>query len=121
MNASLKYGVSALLLIGVLVLALWPFLDQPQRRGVLTAGSIALPVQVAAFSVLVRYREGNRFLAAWAGGMVLRVLVVVLTAVVVIQTATPSGTATLLALAGFFFALLLLEPLHLRRGSENAA
>ena len=121
MSASLKYGASALLLIAVLTLVLWPFLDQPQRRGVLLAGLIALPVQLAAFSVLVRNREGNRFLAAWAGGMVLRVLIVVLAAVAAVQTAAPSGTAMLLALAGFFFALLLLEPLHLRRGSENAA
>jgi len=114
-SVSVKYGVAALLMIGVVTLALWPFLDQPSRRGVLTAGLIAVPVQVLAFATLVRYRgRTSGFMAAWAGGMAVRALVVLVTAVAVVQMQTPGAIALLLALAGFFFGLLLLEAYYFR-------
>ena len=122
MTPAMKYAGAGLALVALMTAGLWPFLEQPSRRGVLTAGMIAVPVQVAAFAVLHRYRDaGNRFLMAWAGGMVLRVLSVTLVAVVVVQTGMSGGVALLLALAGFLFVLLLLEPIYLRRGSENVA
>ena len=112
-----KYGVAALLLIGAVTLLLWPFLDQPSRRGVVTAGLIALPVQVLAFTVLLRrHGRSTGFMAAWAGGMALRALVVVVTAVVVVQAQAAGAVALLLALAGFLFALLLLEAAFFRKG-----
>jgi hypothetical protein len=112
---SVKYAVAALLLIAAVTAALWPFLDQPSRRGVLTAGLIALPVQVLAFTLLVRrHGQANGFMAAWAGGMALRAVVVVITAVVVVQTQTAGAVALLLSLAGFFFALLVLEAAFFR-------
>jgi hypothetical protein len=113
---SVKYAVAALLLIAVVTAALWPFLDQPSRRGVLAAGLIALPVQVLAFTLLVRrHGQANGFMAAWAGGMALRAVVVVITAVVVVQTQAAGAVALLLALAGFFFALLVLEAAFFRK------
>ena len=43
---------------------------------------LALPIQVAAFAVLIRYRgELNGFMAAWVGGMLVRMLVVAVVAV----------------------------------------
>ena len=115
MSASLKYGTAGVLLVGAITLALWPFLGDTSRTGVLTAGLIALPVQLVAFAVLVRYRgRTSGFMAAWAGGMALRAAAVVTTAVVVVRSGTPSAIALLLALAGFFFALLLLEPIYFK-------
>jgi hypothetical protein len=114
-SASLRYGAAAVAVIGVLTLVLWPFLEAPDRLGVLVAAAVAVPVQVLAFAVLVRYRgEVRGFLAAWAGGVALRVAVVLLTALLLIRSGTQSAVPTLLALAGFFFALLLLEPIYFK-------
>jgi len=113
---SVKYAVAALLLVAVLTAVLWPFLDQPSRRGVVTAGLIALPVQVLAFTLLVRrHGQASGFMGAWAGGMVLRAVVVLITAIVIVQTQAAGAVALLLALAGFFFALLMLEAAFFRR------
>jgi hypothetical protein len=115
LSPSLKYGTAGVLLVGVITLGLWPFLGDPARSGVLTGALIALPVQVVAFSVLVRFRgRTTGFMAAWAGGMALRAAAVVIAAVVVVRSGTPSAVSLLLALAGFFFALLLLEPLYFK-------
>ena len=117
MTVPMRYAASALLLLSVLTLVLWPFLDQPSRRGVLAAGLIAFPVQVSAFTALLRrHGKANGFMAVWAGGMALRAAVVVVTAVVVVLTQAAGAAALLLALAGFLFALLLLEAAFLRRG-----
>jgi hypothetical protein len=119
-SLSLKYGAAAVLLVGALTLALWPLLDQPSRRGVLTAGLIAVPVQVLAFAALVRrHGRANGFVAAWASGMALRAVVVVITAIVVVQTQAAGAIALLLALAGFFFALLMLEAFFFRRAGTR--
>jgi hypothetical protein len=114
---SVKYAVAALLLLAAVTAVLWPFLDQPSRRGVLAAGLIAWPVQVLAFTLLVRrHGQAQGFLAAWAGGMALRAVVVVISAVVVVQTQAAGAVALLLSLAGFFFALLMLEAAFFRKG-----
>jgi hypothetical protein len=101
--------VSALVLV-VATLALWPFLEPAGRRGVLAAALVALPVQVAAFALLVRQKGRTKgFMAAWVGGMALRAAALVVVTVVVVRLGTDSAIALLLSLAGFFFALLLLE------------
>ncbi|MCG6956235.1 MAG: hypothetical protein LJF04_09610 [Gemmatimonadetes bacterium] len=115
MKASLRYAVTGSVALGAIILALWAFLDPAGRRGILLAAAIALPVQVAAFAVLVlcrtRYR---RFLAVWAGGTLVRMAIVIAVAVLLVRSHVVGAVATLLALAGFFFLLLLLEPLYLR-------
>ena len=125
MSAALKYGASAVALIGLLTLALWPFLEPAGREGVLVAGAVAVPVQVAAFTVLLHYRgQVKGFMAAWAGGMALRAMTLLVVTVLVIRSGTESAIPMLLALAGFFFALLLLEPVYFkadRAGHGSAA
>ena len=122
MSASLRYGSAAVLLVGVVTLALWPFVGEAARTGGLVAGVIALPIQVLAFSLLVKYRgRGNGFMAAWAGGMALRSAVVVVVAVVVVRSGTASAVPLLLALPGFFFGLLLLEPIYFKPETPNTA
>ena len=122
MRAAVRYGTASVLLVALVTLGLWPFLGDAARAGVLAAGFVALPVQVVAFALLVRYRGRTEgFMAAWAGGMALRVLAVVMAAIVVIRTGTPSAVSLLLALAGFFFALLLIEPVYFRAESGRTA
>jgi hypothetical protein len=111
MSASVRYGASSVALIGLLTLGLWPFLDAAGRMGVLVAAAVAIPIQVGAFVVLVRYRgEVKGFMAAWAGGMAIRAAALLVVAILVIRSGSASAIPMLLALAGFFFALLLLEP-----------
>ena len=90
--------------------------------GVLVAAAIALPVQVLAFAVLVHYRgRVNGFMAAWAGGMAIRTVAVVVVAFFVVRSGADGAVPMLLALAGFFFALLLLEPLYFRADHAETA
>lgn len=122
MSASVRYGASAAAVVALLTLVLWPFLEPAGRRGVLVAAAIALPVQVLAFSVLVHYRgRVNGFMAAWAGGMAMRALAVAAVAFVVIRSGADGAVPMLLALAGFFFALLLLEPVYFRADPTETA
>ncbi|HET9949304.1 MAG TPA: hypothetical protein VFQ22_10320 [Longimicrobiales bacterium] len=123
MSAPLRYALAAVVVIALFTLALWPFLEPAGRSGVLAAALIAVPVQIVAFAALVRTRgRTNGFLAAWLGGMALRAAVVVAVAFVALRTAHEGAVPLLLALAGYFFALLLLEPVYFRaRASEGAS
>jgi hypothetical protein len=115
MSVSLKYAATGVGAVALIVLGLWPFLDTAGRNGVLIAAAVAIPVQVFAFGALIRFRGRlNGFLAAWLGGTVLRMLVIAAVAVVVVRSGMEGAVPLLLALAGFFFGLLLLEPVYFR-------
>ena len=115
MRASGKYAASAIGVVALVTLLLWPWLDSDARRGVVLAGLIALPVQIMAFWLLLRYRDRvNGFLAVWAGGTLVRMGVVAVVASFVIRAGMDGAVTMLLALAGFFFGLLLLEPVIFR-------
>lgn len=116
-----RYGATALLLLVVVVAVLWPFLDAGGRYGVALAAAVAYPIQVLAFWLLIRYREKmNRFLAVWVGSTLVRMGVIVVTALLVMRIDAIAPVPTLLALGGFFFGLLLLEPAFFRsRAGEN--
>ncbi len=89
-------------------------------RGLATAGSVAWAVQIAVFGLLVHgWERQERFLAAWVGGMLARLAAVAAVAWVVVRRGVPDPAATLLGLAGFLFAMLLLEPVFLRPGSHT--
>jgi len=110
-KGTLRYGLAGIAGLGIAVALLWPWLDAPARRGVAVAAAVAWLVQVGAFAALNRARERMRpFLAAWAGGTVVRMGVIVAAAGAAWLGDLPPAS-TLLALAGFFFGLLLLEPL----------
>ena len=120
MSPAIRYAVTGSGVVAAVLLGLWPFLDGPARRGVLWAAAIAVPVQVIAFGLLQRYRdELNRFLAAWVGGTLARMLVLAVTAFVVVRSGMEGAVPLLLALAGFFFGLLLLEPIYFRSGASK--
>ncbi|MFQ5536214.1 MAG: hypothetical protein ACE5GJ_02065 [Gemmatimonadota bacterium] len=114
---TLRYAATGLAGMAVITAALWPILGEADRQGVIVAGLVALPIQMLAFWLLLRFRNRvNGFFAVWAGGTVVRMLVVAVAAVVVIRADAPGAVAMLLALAGFFFGLLLLEPVYFRIG-----
>ncbi len=118
MSAPLRYALSGLAGIALVTLALWPFLGVEGRRGVMTAGAVALSVQVLAFWLLIRYRDRvNGFLAVWAGGTLVRMAVIAVVATFAIRRDAPGTIPMLFALAGFFFGLLLLEPVYFRPGA----
>jgi CDP-diglyceride synthetase len=117
MSAAGKYALSGAAIVGVSTAALWPWLDPAARSGVLIAGLVALPLQVAAFALLLRYRgELTGFLAVWAGGTLFRMVVVSVVATLAIRSRAEGAVPMLLALVGFFFGLLLLEPVYFRPG-----
>ena len=110
---------SALVVAGVV--GSWPLLDPLGRGGTLVAAAVALPLQVATFAALrAGWNRSPRFLAAWLGGTLLRLVAVLGMAVLVSVTALPPAP-TLLATAGFFVAMLLTEPLFLGRVETQLA
>ena len=83
--------------------------------GPITAAGLALPVQVAAFAALRwGWSRRNHFLAAWVAGMLARVVLVGVGLVLVLVSGLPPAP-TLLALASFLFAMLLIEPFFISK------
>lgn len=121
MTQTVRYGGVALLALLLVISGLWPFISTSARTGILLAALVAYLVQMVAFFMLVRFwGDGKRFLLVWVGGTVVRIGVILVVALVVSQGDSLPPAPTLLALAGFFFGLLLLEPLFLRpRGVES--
>jgi len=110
-----KYAFTGLIGVALITLVFMPFLDPAGRRGLVIAALIALPIQVTAFSAMLSFRsDWNRFLAVWVGGTLLRMGVIGLAAFVAIRLDLEGLAPMLLALAGFFFGLLLIEPIYLR-------
>jgi hypothetical protein len=122
MSKAAKYAVSGLSIVALVTLVSWPFLDPAGRRGVVIAGAVALTIQVTAFWALLRFRgQLNGFLAAWVGGTLLRMLVIAAVAVYAIRSSVEGAVPMLLALAGFFFGLLMLEPMYFKPEPSETA
>ncbi len=108
-------------MIAVAVAALFPFLDDEGRRGVLLAAGVAYPVQVAAFGLLVGSRgDPSRFFGWWGAGVAVRIGVVIIVGFVALRIKSLGAEALLLSLAGFFFGLLLIEPAFLKGADRDA-
>ena len=63
----------------------------------------------------------KRFLIVWVGGTLARMLAIAGVAFVVLRSGTDGVVPTLLALATFFFGLLLLEPVYFKAGEPRPA
>jgi len=108
-------------MIAVAVAALFPFLEDEGRRGVLLAAVVAYPVQVAAFGLMLRARgEPSRFFVWWGVGVVVRIGVVIITGLGALRIEPLGVEALLLSLAGFFFVLLMIEPVFLKGADKDA-
>ena len=112
------YAVASTLVVAALVGLLWRVLDEVGRSGILWAAGLALAVQWFAFGLMMTLRgRGQGFLLAMAGGTLARLGVLGAAGVVVTVVETGVGAeALLLGLAGFLFALALLEAVFLRSG-----
>ena len=118
MRLWLRYVGGGLGLVLGGVAATWIFLAPDQRLGVAVGGMIAYLVQVVAFGLLLRYRDRlNAFLAVWVGGTLVRMGVVLGVGLMLITRGGLDPASLLLALASFFFGLLLLESVFFRPGS----
>lgn len=105
------YVLASIVVVALLLAALWPWLGAAARGGLLTAGTLAIATQAGAFALLTRAGDApNGFLAAFAGGVMVRmVLVGVAGAIATTFTSETRATALVLGLVGFFFVLVLLE------------
>lgn len=95
----------------------WAWLEAPERSGLVWAAVASLVVQGVAFGLLiaVRSRE-NGLLLGMAGGTALRLGALAAAGLVVTFGRLEIDAAALvLGLAGFLFALSLLEALFVRR------
>jgi hypothetical protein len=117
-----RYGGVALAGVALVTAGLWPWLAPPARLGILVAALVAYPVQLLAFFLLIRFRgDRNRFMVVWMGGTLARMGLILVAALVLTRVDELPPAPTLLALAGFFFGLLLLEPLFLRRQGADSS
>lgn len=121
MREWLRYGLWGLILVGLGVAVPWAWLGPEARRGLLIGASVAFPIQWVAFGLLLKFRQkANAFLAVWAGGTLVRMGTVLAAGFLLLRVESADPTALLLALAGFFFGMLLLEPFFLRTGTAES-
>jgi hypothetical protein len=115
-----NYAITGTAVVVVATLLVWPFAGPAVRLGVVLAAAVALPIQIVSYALLDRHRDHvNGFLAAWVGGTLVRMLVIGVVAGLVIWSRHDAGLPLLFALASFFFALLLLEPVFFRRRQQS--
>lgn len=115
MRSAVAYAGAALVAVLVPTGTVWLWAGSGVATGVTVAACVAYGVMVVSFAIMIRFRgEGNRFLAAWAVGVLTRLFTLGLVTFAVIRVERLAPAPTLLALAGFFFMLLLLEPVYLR-------
>ena len=116
-----RYTLSAILIIAAVVGVLWPLVGSGGHVSLLAAAAVALPVQLAAFAVLVRSRSNpNSFLFWWAAGVLARMGVVVLLGLSLSALEWLNPSVFLLTVCGLFFILLLLEPVFFSAGRETS-
>ena len=107
MKALGLYSAAGMGVVVLVTAGAWTFLGDAGRESMLTAALIAWPLQVGFFALLKRAQgEPGRFLMWWAAGILGRMAVVV-------------ADVLIMSLAGFLFALLLLEPLFLNLREQN--
>lgn len=110
------YAGAVTVLVVAVTTALWGLVSPSVRRGLLAAGIVAVVVQCAAFALLLLLqRRENGLLLGMAGGTAGRFGALGLAGLAVsFGDLTMSASALILGLAGYLFALALLEALFLR-------
>ncbi len=114
------YALTAALVVALVCAGLGVLLRPEALVAVAWMGALAWAVQVALFAPLLAARgRRNVFLAAWGGGTLARFVVLGAAAWWVWHTGALPLAPALLALAGFLFLLLLLEPVFFRMGLRS--
>ena len=110
-----RYVPAVLLVSGAALAAGWPFLGPEGRRGLLVAAGVVLAVQLVSFGLLATRRTGSPgLLLAWGLGTLARFVVIGAAAFLLAGREGVDVAVALLAMAGLFFVLLLMEPWALR-------
>jgi len=120
MKALGRYAAATTLVILVVVGAMSPLLDETGRASLLVAAAIAVPVQWASFLFLLGAGGDHaQFLLRWGIGILARLGVVGAVGLLLPRLARFDGGVLILGVCGFFFALLLLEPVFIRSGKDT--
>ena len=121
MKALGLYSAAGMVVVVTAIALTWNFLSGDGRESLLVAAVIAWPLQVGFFALLVRVQhDPSRFMIWWGVGMLGRMVVLAAAALGLSRTGAFEPGALVMSLAGFLFALLLLEPLFLDRGNQTA-
>ena len=114
------YALAAAVAVALVCAALGALLRPDALAAVAWMGALAWAVQVTLFTALLAARtRRNAFFAAWAGGTLVRFAVLGAAAWWVWHSRALPLAPALLALAGFLFLLLLLEPVFFRMGLRS--
>jgi len=100
-----------LLVVTGFVLA-WLFRAPGDLSAVVTAGWVALGVQLLTFAI-VRLAGPEQVIAAWGVGVLVRFAVVALWAFLLVPAFGLAATPALMSLVAFFFVSTVVEPLFL--------
>jgi len=117
-RAILGYAVASGVAVGVGVVGAGWLLGPQDAAAIRVAALAAYAIQVVSFAALASAR-GPGFFLAWGGGTLLRLGAVLGAAVWLGRTQARPPLPLLLGLAGFLFALLLLEPIFFRMGLRS--
>jgi hypothetical protein len=102
------------------VLVTAPFVGPEATRGIQLAALVALAVQAVSFALLAAASPGTgRYLSVWLGSTLVRFVVIVGFGFAIAEVEGVDLVASLLALAGLFFVMLLLEPWALRERADD--
>lgn len=115
LGAVLRFAaIGAVITLVVGLLLAMAYSGSAERRAIIIAACIALPLQLATFAG-VRSVPREHVISAWMGGTLVRFVALVVYGFVVVKAlGLPSGAA-LISFAAFLFALTLIEPLLLNR------
>jgi len=117
-RAIVGYAVVSALAVGLGILGAGLVLGPQDAAAVRTAAVVAYAIQVVSFAALAGAR-GPVFFLAWGGGTLLRLGAVLVAGVWLARTQAAPPAPLMLGLAGFLFALLLLEPIFFRMGLRS--
>ena len=123
MKALGRYAIASIVVVLVLVGAVWLFVDVAGHASLLLAAAIVLPVQLLAFALVFRsVGDSSQFLLRWGIGVMVRTAVVAGIGLTLDSFEGFEPTVLLMAVCGFFFALLILESVFfLNKRSERFA
>ena len=107
-------AISAVLIAIVAVILSFPFSGPDAKRAILSSAITAFLVQLLAFAMLRRWR-GAAVMVAWGIGALARFLVVIVYALIVLNSAPFPLEPALLSLVSFFVICTIIEPLLLER------
>jgi hypothetical protein len=114
-DRTVRYAVAALVVVALVLAAGWPILGDEGRLGLGVAAGVVLPLQLLSFAVLATRRIGSPgLLLVWGSSTLVRFGVIGISAFVLAGMEGVDLAVALVAMAGLFFVLLLLEPWALR-------